>query len=51
MAVLINHGSASAAEITAGALQDLKRAIVSGTTSGGKGSVQSILPMKNGAAV
>lgn len=51
MAVLINHGSASAAEITAGALQDLKRAIVVGTTSFGKGSVQSILPMKNGAAM
>lgn len=51
MAVLINSGSASAAEITAGALQDLKRAIVVGTTSFGKGSVQSILPMKNGAAM
>jgi len=51
VAVLINHGSASAAEITAGALQDLKRAIVVGTTSFGKGSVQSIIPMKNGAAM
>jgi carboxyl-terminal processing protease len=51
MAVLINQGSASAAEITAGALQDLKRAIVVGTVSFGKGSVQSILPMKNGAAM
>lgn len=51
MAVLINHASASAAEITAGALQDLKRAIVVGTTSFGKGSVQSIIPMKNGAAM
>lgn len=51
MAVMINHGSASAAEITAGALQDLKRAIIVGTTSFGKGSVQSILPMKNGAAM
>jgi len=51
MAVIINHGSASAAEITAGALQDLKRAIIIGTTSFGKGSVQSILPMKNGAAM
>jgi carboxyl-terminal processing protease len=47
----VNHASASAAEITAGALQDLKRAIVVGTTSFGKGSVQSILPMKNGAAM
>jgi carboxyl-terminal processing protease len=51
MAVLINHASASAAEITAGALQDLKRAIVVGTTSFGKGSVQSIIPMQNGAAM
>lgn len=51
MAVLINHASASAAEITAGALQDLKRAIIVGTTSFGKGSVQSIIPMKNGAAM
>ncbi|MBK8037648.1 MAG: hypothetical protein IPK22_11000 [Verrucomicrobiaceae bacterium] len=51
MAVLINHGSASASELTAGALQDLKRAIVVGTTSFGKGSVQTILPMKNGAAM
>lgn len=51
MVVLINHASASAAEITAGALQDLKRALVVGTTSFGKGSVQSILPMQNGAAM
>ncbi|MES2596279.1 MAG: S41 family peptidase [Verrucomicrobiota bacterium] len=51
MAVIVNHASASAAEITAGALQDLKRAIVVGTTSFGKGSVQSIIPMKNGAAM
>jgi carboxyl-terminal processing protease len=51
IAVLINHGSASASELTAGALQDLKRAIVVGTTSFGKGSVQTILPMKNGAAM
>lgn len=51
LAVLINHASASAAEITAGALQDLKRALVVGTTSFGKGSVQSILPMSSGAAM
>lgn len=51
MVVLINHASASAAELTAAALQDLRRAIVVGTTSFGKGSVQTILPMKNGAAM
>lgn len=51
VAVLINHASASASEIVSGALQDLKRALVVGTTSFGKGSVQSILPMKNGAAM
>ena len=49
--VLINQGSASGSELVAGALQDLKRAIVVGTTSFGKGSVQTILPMKNGAAM
>ena len=51
LVVLINQGSASGAELMAGALQDLKRAIILGTTSFGKGSVQSILPMKNGAAL
>lgn len=49
--VLINQGSASGAELVAGALQDLKRAIIVGTQSFGKGSVQTILPMKNGAAM
>lgn len=51
MTVLVNQGSASGSELVAGALQDLKRAIIVGTTSFGKGSVQTILPMKNGAAM
>ncbi len=51
LAILINHGSASAAEIIAAALQDLNRAIVVGTTSFGKGSVQTILPLSTGAAM
>jgi len=49
--VLINNGSASASEIVAGALQDHKRAILLGETTYGKGSVQSIIPLKNRGAI
>ena len=49
--VLINYGSASASEIVAGALKDHKRAILLGENSYGKGSVQSIIPLKNKGAI
>ena len=49
--VLINYGSASASEIVAGALKDHKRAVILGENSYGKGSVQSIIPLKNSGAI
>ena len=51
LVVLINYGSASASEIVAGALKDHKRAILIGKNSYGKGSVQSIMPLKNKGAI
>ncbi len=49
--VLINHGSASASEIVAGALQDHKRALIMGSRSYGKGTVQTVMPLKNHHAI
>ena len=49
--VLINNGSASASEIVAGALQEQKRAVLLGENTYGKGSVQSIIPLKNRGAI
>jgi carboxyl-terminal processing protease len=51
LAILVNHASASASELMAAALQDLRRAILVGTTTFGKGSVQTILPLETGGAM
>ncbi len=51
LAILVNHASASGAEVVAGALQDLNRAIIVGSTTFGKGSVQSVMPVGEGSAI
>lgn len=51
VAILVNHSSASGSEVVAGALQDMKRAIIVGETSFGKGSVQSIIPLEGNRAI